>query len=115
MTEEREPVIELHPRMPCHLCGDELLFAAQVPITVDWIAGQSVTARRTVTLCPRCHRDDLAAQGLLAFLAIHERITSETAQEAGTLICEWMATTTSKTYTNDDLDADIHLWEVGNM
>ncbi|MGH3567180.1 MAG: DUF6300 family protein [Pseudonocardia sp.] len=115
--EPGEPRIELHSSLPCHLCGGKLLFAARVPMQVEWIHGQSVAGARTVTLCPRCHRDDPAAQGVLAFFTVHECITQETVSEAGAVIREWIerATKDSPVYTDEDLDEDIRRWEAGDM
>jgi len=111
------PRIELHPSLPCQICGSELLFAVRVPMQVEWTGGQSVTGSRTVTLCPRCHRSDPAAQGVLAFFAVYERVTQATVHEAGAVIREWIerATTNPPTYTDDDLEEDIRRWEAGEM
>jgi hypothetical protein len=84
---------------------------------MDWADGQSVTAARTVALCPSCHRDDPAAQGVLAFFTVHERITQDTVKEAGAVIREWIdrASRDCLAYTEDDLDEDIRRWEAGDM
>lgn len=111
------PRIELHPSLPCRICGSELLFAARVPTQVEWTGGQSVTGSRTVMLCPRCHRNDPAAQGVLAFFSVHERITHETVREAGAVIREWIerATANPPTCTDEDLEEDIRRWKAGEM
>jgi hypothetical protein len=112
-----EPRIELHPSLPCHLCGDELLFSVRVPMQVEWTSGHSVTGSRTMTLCPQCHRGDPATQGVLAFFTVHERITHETVHEAGAVIREWIERVTKNppTYTDEDLEEDIRRWEAGEM
>lgn len=115
--EPGEPRIELHPNLLCQRCGGELLFSARVPMQVEWIRGQSVTGARTVALCPRCHRDNPAAQGVLAFFTMHERVTQETVSEAGAIIREWIERVTKDppTYTDEELDEDIRRWEAGEM
>lgn len=112
-----EPRIELHPSLPCQICGGELLFAVRVPMQVEWAGGQSVASYRTVTLCPRCHRSDPATQGVLAFFAVHERVTHETVHGAGAVIREWIERVTKNppTYTDDELEEDIRRWEAGEM
>lgn len=120
MTEPAEPGgprIELHPDLPCHLCGGGLLFSVRVPTQLEWAGGQSVAGSRTATLCPRCHRDDPTAQGVLAFFAVHERITHETVHEAGAVIREWIERVMKNppTYTDEDLEEDIRRWEAGEM
>ncbi|GAB3451160.1 DUF6300 family protein [Actinophytocola sediminis] len=111
------PQIELHPSLPCQVCDSDLVFAVKVPMEIEWVGGQSVTGPRTVTLCPHCHRSDSVAQGVLAFFAVHERITHETVHEAGAVIREWIERVTKNppTYTDDDLDEDIRRWEAGEM
>jgi len=111
----REPQIELRPAPPCPVCGGALLLAARVPVLVGWMDGQSVPSYRTVTLCPHCHRDTPAAQGLLAFFAVHERITHDTVPTAAALIRQWMTAAVAYTYTGDDLAEDIRRWQAGDM
>lgn len=93
-----------------------LLFELRHPVTETW-NGQSITGTRTVTLCPSCHRDDPAAQGVLAFFALHERITADSLDDAAPLIDEWIHHVISNpsTYTDADLDDDIRQWCAGEM
>lgn len=100
----------------CRRCGTALLLAAQVPTTMS-IEGGEVAGRRTVELCPRCDRDDPAAQGVLAYFAVHERIEKATVDSAGHVVREWIdhIIANPPTYTDADLDDEIRLWEAGEM
>lgn len=105
------PEIEVRPSLPCPMCGGELLFAARVPIP------NIERGYRTATLCPTCHRDTPAAQGVLAFFAVHERITTDTLRDATGVIQQWIdhIIQNPPTYSTEDLDDDIRRWENGEL
>jgi Family of unknown function (DUF6300) len=69
----------------CHRCEGALLLTAKVPHTIGQAAGS-----RTIGVCAVCDRDDHALQGVLAFYAFHEHVTDDNAEEALTLIAEWL-------------------------
>lgn len=106
-----------HPMPPCPTCGNELLFAARVQTQMTLENGQSIPWSRKVTLCPSCQRDDPACQGVLAYFTMHERVTPDTAQEAGSVIREWVERSVASPapYSDADLDEDIRRWEAGEM
>lgn len=111
-----DPEIEVHSHLPCRICGGELLFSMRIPTSVTW-GGQRIDGHRTATLCPHCHRDDPAAQGVLAYFTVHKRITQETIQDAGGVLREWLdhVIANPPVYTDEDLDEDIRRWESGEM
>ena len=41
-------------------------------------------------LCPSCDRDDPAAQGLLAFFAVHQAVADDELLSVAVLITEWI-------------------------
>jgi hypothetical protein len=110
-----EVEIRLHYHRVCHRCDGELLLSARARVTIDWVEGQRIPSRRTVTLCPQCHRDLPEAQGLLAFFALYSQLTRETVREATVLIREWLSTVTATAYTDEQLAEDIRRWEAGEM
>ncbi|MGH3621926.1 MAG: DUF6300 family protein [Sciscionella sp.] len=111
-----DPDIQLHPSLPCQMCGGELLFAVQISVREDW-SGQSIAGYRTATLCPHCHRNDPAAQGVLAYFTVHERITEDTLHDAAPVIRQWLdhVVANPPVYTDEELDEDIRRWEFGDM
>lgn len=111
------PDVEVSPERPCRRCGGALLLAVQVPVPVENARGQSVTSYRTATLCPRCDRDNRAAQGVLAFFTVHETITPETVEQAIPLLQEWVENLIQHppVYTEQELEEDIDRWERGEM
>lgn len=83
--------IEIHgDDVPCHRCGRPLLLAARVPQSFTRVDGRAVNGYRTVPLCPRCDRDDSAAQGVLAYFALYQTITDDTVDSAGAVLREWI-------------------------
>jgi hypothetical protein len=90
--------------------------SVQIPATMSTPEGDA-TGRRTVELCHRCDRDDPAAQGVLAYFTVHERIEKGTVGTGGLLVREWIdyITANPPAYTDADLDDDIRSWEAGNM
>ncbi|ATY17195.1 hypothetical protein CU254_42255 (plasmid) [Amycolatopsis sp. AA4] len=101
----------------CRRCGGELLLIVRVPTTTPLPAGDTVDSYRTVELCPRCDRDDQAAQGVLACFAVHERIEHDTVNDLAPALREWLAHLAANppTYTEAELDEDIRQWQAGEM
>lgn len=101
----------------CHRCEGPALLSVLVPHRMQLPSGGEATGRRTVVLCPRCDRDDPAAQGVLAFFTVHERITHETVESAGAVLREWITHVTEHppVYTDEEMDEDIRRWEAGEM
>jgi hypothetical protein len=60
--------VEVTPPTTCHRCGGELYLTAKVP-------HPTLPGTRTLSLCPRCDAHAPHAQGLLAFFAIHSRVS----------------------------------------
>ena len=110
------PDIEVRPHLPCPRCDGELLFSVRHPVQEAW-GGIPVRGCRTATLCPHCHKDAPEAQGLLAFFAVHERITEHTLRDVTGVLQEWLdyVTANPPTYTDEELDEDIRSWESGDL
>jgi uncharacterized protein DUF6300 len=72
----------------CHRCDGALVLLAQVPHSLTSSDGSHVEGTRGVGLCAACDRHDPDAQGLLAFLAVHETVTDETVHSIASLIDE---------------------------
>jgi hypothetical protein len=110
-----EIVLSRTADLNCHRRGRGLLLSVQIPATMSTPEGD-VTGRRTVEL-HRCDRDDPAAQGVLAYFTVHERIEKATVGTGGLLVREWIdyISANPPACTDADLDDDIRSWEAGNM
>ena len=73
----------------CHRCDGPLLLVARVPYALVGTDGLLLEGTRGIGLCPRCDSADRDAQGLLAFFAVHQRVTDATVGSAAALIDEW--------------------------
>lgn len=110
--------IEVHAGdAPCRRCGGRALLSVLIPHQMHMESGAHIDGRRTVALCYRCDRNNMQAQGVLAFFAVQEHITTETVQQAGAVIHEWIERITAHppAYTDAELDEDIRRWESGDM
>lgn len=77
--------IQLTPQLPCSACGTELLLSATVPHP------RFRNATTTYELCPHCHADDAAAQGLLAFFfALTPTVDAASSLSFARLVQEWL-------------------------
>lgn len=103
--------------LPCHRCGGPLLLALRVPHRIQTQDGREITGWRAVELCPRCDRDNRAAQGVLAYFAVEERITGTTVDQAVPVLREWIdhVLENPPSYSDAELDEDIRRWESGDM
>jgi hypothetical protein len=101
--------------LTCHRCGGPAYLAVHIPSKVAHPASSDPTR---VELCRGCDIDQPAAQGLLAFLAFHDRITLELAEEFNLLLDEWVRHLQYGQRPSPDprdFDADIKAWMRGDF
>lgn len=110
--------IDLATGLPCHRCGDMLTLLAQIPHSFIRSDGQTVEGRRGIGLCASCDRTDPAAQGLLAYFAVHDNVTEDTVSDVAALIIEWADRIGHRTIAQDieqAADDDYRRWEAGEL
>lgn len=88
-----------------------------MPYSFTRADGQVVSGQRTVGLCVRCDRDDMAAQGVLAFFTVYEKITEGTVRAVGPVLMEWIHHLTAHPpgCPDTDLDEEIRRWQAGEL
>ncbi len=120
MPSERMPEIQVEStgELICHRCGGPLVLTVRIPHSFTRADGHVVSGQRAVGLCLRCDRDDLAAQGVLAFFTVHEAITEDTVRQVGPVLMEWITHLTAHpptACTDTDLDEEIRRWQAGEL
>lgn len=100
----------VRPLIACHRCGGELYLTATV-------AHPSLPGRRVLPLCPRCDANDPAAQGILAFFAVHSVVDSDMFAQMRELVAGWVAARRARPSGVDTtvLDADVGAWRAGEL
>jgi|SRR5690606_10420790 hypothetical protein len=110
------PEVELTPQQPCARCGSPILAAVTVPVPDTRTAA---SRRVTATVCPVCDRHHPApeVQGVIAYFALHERVTDDEVEGAAQVLSAWARYVAAHPpiYTSDDLDDEISAWERGEM
>jgi hypothetical protein len=110
--------VESTGELICHRCGGPLVLTVRIPHSFTRADGHVVSGQRAVGLCLRCDRDDLAAQGVLAFFTVHEAITEDTVRQVGPVLMEWITHLTAHPptgCTDTDLDEEIRRWQAGEL
>lgn len=106
--------VVLCEEVTCPLCCEVVYLSVRIPHSITLSDGRVVWGYRTVMLCPRCCRDDPHASGLLAFFALHEKISMGTFRQAADLIEEWVRHAKGQAYTDSDLMDDIRRFNAGD-
>ncbi|MFI7121880.1 DUF6300 family protein [Amycolatopsis sp. NPDC049868] len=111
-----EIVLDDADSLICHRCGRAALLVVRVPTVMRMGSGQ-VSGRRTVELCSHCDRNEVSAQGVLAYFSVYERIDREAVDAAGPVLREWLdyLVANPPRYTDSDMDQEIRDWESGEM
>lgn len=98
------------PDLPCGTCGTQLLLSASLPHP------RLFGATFIHTLCPRCHANDDAAQGLLAYFAVTPVADSNTVHTLGALIQEWVSRIPDPPFLDPEaFEADVAAWHRGEF
>jgi hypothetical protein len=102
-------IIQVDEQPPCRRCGQRLLLTATVPVP-------DRPTLRPLALCSRCHAHDPAAQGLLAWFAIHDTITAEALPQVQALAAEWVAAAAARPggISSEQAEADLRAWRRGD-
>ncbi|MGQ0717047.1 MAG: DUF6300 family protein [Pseudonocardiales bacterium] len=111
------PIEVNRAQLSCHRCLQPPLLAVRVPHSFARPDHVEVRGWRTVPLCPRCDRDDPAAQGVLAFFTVYETITEDNVRDAGAVLHQWIEHIAAHppTCTDADLNEEIRQWEAGEL
>ncbi|MFY1652835.1 DUF6300 family protein [Solwaraspora sp. WMMB762] len=102
-NDSRSPIIVADTSSACHRCSGELYLTATVP-------DPDLPCKRIIVLCPSCDAEKPAAQGLLAFMAIHGRVDESTFVQFEKLVVEWIAASNLQGVDEQTLDRDIEEW-----
>lgn len=112
-----EPELREVPHRPCLGCGARILAAVTVPAPDP--ADPALRNTVTATVCQRCDRHHPApeVQGVIAYFALHEQVTSGETEGAGQVFADWARYVAAHppSYGDDELEAEIAQWERGEM
>ncbi|MBC6471142.1 DUF6300 family protein [Actinomadura alba] len=106
----------VEPGRACPRCGDGHIIAV-LRMPYGWTTARGVRAHGSceVPLCTRCDGDDPVTGPIVAYFAVHEVATPETADRLAVLLNRWIGQVRPPTLDQDALEAEVEAWYRGDL
>ncbi|QHY95702.1 hypothetical protein SSPS47_11290 [Streptomyces sp. S4.7] len=113
MNDEQEYEIRLSQTPPCGHCDQPTLLTAAFPSPMTNARGDGVKGLCEVALCRTCDYGEPAANGLLAFFTVHERLDEVDLWTFNELVVAWVDVARRRQVDQVQLDAEYERWREG--
>ncbi|WP_371605074.1 DUF6300 family protein (plasmid) [Streptomyces sp. NBC_01220] len=132
---EQDIVLRVDDPPPCPRCGRAALLHVQFPHPwndassnggeragsppagpqAEDVASDDIHALREAVLCPVCDRGEPAADGLLAFFAVHATLLPGQLETFHALVIQWVDVVRGRQVDQVQLDNEFERWRSGNL